>query len=115
MYKLELHKHLAERWHNFSICRQLLMIINELQRAGNWIKRQDQEEAMRAYERAFELVDLTVDSAKHSNFVKELLRWRELLAAAYIDKNYKEVRNNELLSILLTLNHEAYQTFHSMS
>lgn len=88
------------------------MIVNELQRAGNWIKKQDKEEAARAYERAFELVDLTAAFAKSRVFVKELLRWRELLAAEYSNKEYREKENGKLLTALISLNPDAYRAFH---
>ena len=90
------------------------MITNELQRAGNWIKKQDKEEAARAYERAFELVDLTVEYVAHRTFIKELLRWRELLAAEYSSKEYNEKENKKLLTTLITLNPDAYRIFNDI-
>jgi hypothetical protein len=114
MYKLKLHKHLAERWQDFSLRQQILMIVNELQRAGNWIKKQDKEEAARAYERAFELVDMTVECAGRRTLIKELLRWRELLAAEYSSDEYKEKENDKLLTVLITLSPDAYRVFHNI-
>jgi deoxyribodipyrimidine photolyase-like uncharacterized protein len=112
MYKLVLHKELAARWQNFSVSQRLLMIANELQRAGNWIHKKDWEEAAQAYERAFELVDLTVESANNNNFIKEILRWRELLAMLYSSKGYEATTNNKLLSALITLDPGAYKIFY---
>jgi hypothetical protein len=115
MYALKFHKHLAGRWQSFPVDQQILMIANELQRAGGWIRKRDREEAARAYERAFELVDLLVEYADNKNLTREVLRWREVLAAEYVRREYRERENEKYLFTVLTLNSHAYKTFHNIS
>jgi len=110
MYKLKLHKNLTEeKWRVFGKTKQLLMIANELNRAKNWIVKEDFEEVKHCYERAFELLDLTVSVSMSRNLIRELLRFREMLALQYIDKKMSVKFNNDLLKILLSLNSETYQ------
>ncbi|MGC9338059.1 MAG: hypothetical protein ACP5EQ_08275 [Candidatus Cloacimonadia bacterium] len=81
MYNLKFHKDLdLEKWSKFTPTQQILLIANELNRARNWIVRGDTEEVNNCYERAFELLDLTIAMKYRKNLVKELLRAREVLA-----------------------------------
>ena len=85
MYKLKLHKNLdGEKWKTFDKSQQILMIANELNRAKNWIIKDDLEEVTNCYERAFELLDLTISLTARKNLLRELLRFREMLAIQYI-------------------------------
>jgi hypothetical protein len=85
MYPLIFHPGLAERWANFSFDRKILMIANELNRAKNLLRDAgDPIESSRALERAFELIDLTVDGASGSARF-EFLRFREVLGQLYAD------------------------------
>ena len=98
-----LHTHLtSEKWKLFSIDKQILMIANELNRAKNWIDKEDLKKVSSCYERALELIDLTVACSQQTNLKKELLRYRELLALAYIQN--KCVFDNELYRLLLNMN-----------
>lgn len=86
MYNLKFHKDLdLEKWSKFTPTQQILMIANELNRARNWIARGDTEEVNNCYERAFELLDLTIAMKYRKNLVKELLRAREVLALLYLN------------------------------
>jgi len=61
------------------------MIANELNRAKNLLRDAgDPVESSRALERAFELIDLTVDGASGSARF-EFLRFREVLGQLYAD------------------------------
>lgn len=83
MYPLIHHPGLAERWPGFSRDRQILMIANELNRAKNLLRDSDDRlESARCLERAFELIDLTVDAVSGSARF-EMLRFREALAQIY--------------------------------
>jgi len=84
MYPLRFHPSLPRRWPGFPRHQQILMIANELNRAKNSITGQDYAEAANAYERAFELVDLTVESVS-GTLRYELLRFREVLAGVYLN------------------------------
>lgn len=83
----KLHKDLTqERWSKFSKKNQILNIAAELLRAANWLKKDNFENARHCYERAFELVDLTLEDGKWQGRRKELARFREILAYLYLNK-----------------------------
>ncbi|MBS3742226.1 MAG: hypothetical protein KGY74_08910 [Candidatus Cloacimonetes bacterium] len=104
MYKLVLHKNLnAERWQKFSRQQQLLMIANELNRAANWIKKNDTYEVNNCYERALELLDLTIAMNYRKNRMRELLIAREVLAKLYIDEQKNEKINKLLKKVIIKL------------
>ncbi|HEX7319354.1 MAG TPA: hypothetical protein VF399_03225 [bacterium] len=85
MYPLKYHPGLAQRWHRFTQDQRLLMIANELNRAKNLLQdSNDPVEAVNAIQRAFELVDLTVEGVS-GTLRFELLRFREALAQVYVD------------------------------
>ena len=103
MYPLILHKNLnEEKWFRYSLSQQVLMIANELNRVKNFILSNRFPEVNSCYERAFELIDLTSADPKWSgNRLKELRRFRELLAQQYIseeksrerDRKFSDVKN----------------------
>lgn len=109
MYPLKLHKTLTpEKWQKFGEARQILMIACEISRAKHWIGKSDWEAVNDCYERAFELLDLTVRLIEKKNKRKELLRLREVIAAQYISAK-KDFKINELIfQSLLLLNPESY-------
>ena len=87
MYKLKLHKNLnPDRWQKFSVKQRELMIANELNRAKNWIEKKDLGEVKNCYERALELLDLTIATTKNKNRLKEYLKLREMMGKFYIEK-----------------------------
>ncbi|PIU65758.1 MAG: hypothetical protein COS84_06505 [Armatimonadetes bacterium CG07_land_8_20_14_0_80_40_9] len=109
MYKLKLHKNLdREKWGTFDKSQQILMIANELNRAKNWIIKGDLEEVINCYERAFELLDLTISLTTRKNLLKELLRFREMLAVQYISKQKDIALNQKLFNVLLSLDKDSY-------
>jgi hypothetical protein len=81
------HQHAAltvERWSAFSRDQQVLMIGNEMHRAAGLFAPRDRERLLSSYERVLRLTDLTVAAQSRRNFRRELLRWRDLVAAQYI-------------------------------
>lgn len=92
-----------EKWSKFTPTQQILMIGNELNRARNWLIKDDTKEVNNCYERAFELLDLTIAMHYRKNLVKELLRAREVLAILYLGKKKNIKLNNLLLDVLLSL------------
>jgi len=110
MYKLKFHKNLdIKKWSKFSKSQQILMIANELNRAKNWFLRNDLEEVNNCYERAFELLDLTINLTTRKNLLKELLRFREMLAVQYLSSKNTEdiqkniIQNQKLFNVLISL------------
>lgn len=73
-----------ERWSGFNLDQQILMIGNEMNRAAKLMKPEDSGSRQRSYERILRLVDLTVEVQRSRNLRRELLRWRDLVAALYI-------------------------------
>jgi hypothetical protein len=73
-----------ERWARFGLDQQILMIANEMKRASALLGAQDAVSRRRAYERALRLLDLTVATQSKRTLRRELLRWRDLVAALYI-------------------------------
>jgi len=102
----EIHKGLAEgRWNNFTKEVQILNIASELSRAKNWLLKGDAKEAESCLVRALELTDLTINDKKwRCSFLKELLRWRGVLAEFYINPNKDAGKLAILFRILLYFN-----------
>lgn len=83
------HKTLASgKWQELSLAQQLGNVGSEVSRALRWQER-DQKLFQSAIERAFELLDLTIQDVRWRMRLKELVRVRELLAdALYGGKEY---------------------------
>jgi hypothetical protein len=112
MYKLKWHKDLAIRWHEFPRGQQILAIASELQRAAHFVKEKDNVEAKNAYERAFELLDLTISISSVTAERYELLRLREILGQLYFNEptNMKLVKG--LFDVLVSLNKDSFNALH---
>ncbi|KKK83509.1 hypothetical protein LCGC14_2792680 [marine sediment metagenome] len=104
MYKLKLHKNLeSAKWQKFSMKQRELMIANELNRAKNWIEKNDLQEVNNCYERALELLDLTVEITKSGNRLREYLRLREMMGKLYIEKKGRPKLNNQVFNCICTM------------
>ena len=84
------------------------MIANEINRAKNRISKKQYTDTNLAYERAFELIDLTVEDKKWKGRTKELLRFRETISELYCQSEKDEQLNNQCLNGLIFLNTESY-------
>jgi len=109
LYPLILHKSLtSEKWSSYSKGQQILMIANELNRAKNWIVKEENKEVNFAYERVFELIDLSIEDPKWGIGLKELLRLREIIGMLYLEPK-KDIQFNKLCySSLIAFSHESY-------
>lgn len=74
----------TERWSGFSLDQQILMIGNEMNRASKLFAPGDLDRLRSCYHRALDLVDLTVAVHARRSLRRELLRWRDLVAALYV-------------------------------
>jgi hypothetical protein len=72
-----------ERWRSFPFSAQVLMIGNEMNRASALLAAAAIDRARGCYERVLELTDLSVAATDSRTRRKELLRWRDLVAAEY--------------------------------
>jgi len=109
MYNLKFHKTLTqEKWAKFVPSKRVLMVANELNRAKNALLRKDREETRQCYERAMELLDLTISICTERNKRKELLRFREMLGLEYLKGENENSKIKMLTKILLLSDKEAF-------
>ena len=85
------HKNLAAgRWLNFTFCEQMANVGSEVERAIIWGKKGNADYKQRAFYRAIELLDLTIQDPKNRKRLKEIVRVREMLADFFaFDNEYK--------------------------
>jgi|CXWL01.1.fsa_nt_gi hypothetical protein len=92
-----------ERWRTFAVDQQILMIANELNRAAKLAGAANRDRLRNGYERALALTDLTVQAGPRPGLLRELLRWRDLLAALYLGAELDAPAHRALLRALLRL------------
>lgn len=82
------HKDLADgRWKTFSFLEQMANVGSEVERTMSR-KREDRAEmAQKAFERALELLDLTIQDPKNRARLSELCRLREVLVDYFMYSN----------------------------
>jgi hypothetical protein len=90
-----------ERWAGFSLDQQILMIANEMKRASALLAPPDRDSRQRTYERVLRLLDLTVATQTKRTLRRELLRWRDLVAALYVAKEPQPGAHTEAFRCLL--------------
>ena len=73
-----------ERWSAFSLDQRILMIANEMHRCAKLFAPEDRARLRSGYERVLRLTDLTVQCRPRRALLRELLRWRDLVAALYL-------------------------------
>lgn len=99
------HKKLTqENWNSLPVDQQILNIGAELLRARNSLAHHQEggETLQNSLDRALELIDLTVDDRKWpAGKLKELLRFREVLAEFYASADKKITDLTLLLRVLL--------------
>ena len=82
------HRGLAEgRWQQLSFIEQMANIGSEVGRALSWRAKDNPIYCQRAFERALELIDLTLEGAKGFPRLKELTRLREALVDYFYGEN----------------------------
>lgn len=85
------HKNLAGgRWRELSFFEQMANVGSEVERAIKWKNKGNAEYSRLAFERALELLDLTIDNEMNKSHLKELLRVRETLADYFVFDNIYE-------------------------
>ncbi len=82
------HKDLADgKWQELTFLEQMANIGSEVERAIKWKNKNNPQYSQMAFERALELLDLTVENKKNKDRLKELLRLREALADYFAFEN----------------------------
>jgi len=95
-----------ERWARFGLGQQTLQIGVALQRALKFLPGSSLH-LRSCYERAMELVDLTVQVQANSGLRRELLRWREVVAELYLRSESDPIAHRQALRVLLLLHPES--------
>lgn len=81
------HKELAGgKWQRLSLVEQLAHVGSEVSRAIAWKEKSPQDSQL-AFERALELLDLTVEDPKNKYRLKEILRVRSALVDYFMGNN----------------------------
>lgn len=74
------HRNLAAgRWSQLSFIEQMANIGSEVERALNWRIKKNDDYAQKAFERALELIDLTLENDRNYAHLKEVARMREAI------------------------------------
>ncbi|MFH0941164.1 MAG: hypothetical protein V1840_04850 [Candidatus Omnitrophota bacterium] len=82
------HKELAAgRWKDLSLLEQMANIGSEVERALNWRAKKDADHTQKAFERAIELIDLTLDNTGSFARLKEIARMREAIVDYFFGAN----------------------------
>ncbi len=82
------HKDLAAgRWSQLSFCEQMANIGSEVERALNWRAKNNTTYCRKAFERALELLDLSLDTITGFTRLKELTRLREAIVDYFYGTN----------------------------
>ena len=82
------HKGLAAgRWNQLSFLDQMANIGSEVERALNWRAKNNADYAQKAFERALELIDLTLDNTRNTAYFKEIARVREAIVDYFFGAN----------------------------
>jgi len=82
------HKELAAgRWQELSFLEQMANIGSEVERVINWKEKRDDNYSWAAFERALELLDLTIADPKNKTRLRELCRIREVFADYFAADN----------------------------
>lgn len=82
------HKELAAgRWNQMSLVEQMANVGSEVERALNWRAENNADHSLKAFERALELLDLTLESAKGFTRLKEIARVRETMVDYFLGTN----------------------------
>ncbi len=82
------HKELAGgRWAEMPLVEQMANIGSEVSRALNWKKKDKKDLSQKAFNRALDLIDMTILPIKKYSKLKELFRVRETLVDFFYGTN----------------------------
>ena len=90
------HKELAAgRWRQLSLVEQMANIGSEVERALNWRAKKNADHTQKAFERAIELIDLTLENAGSFARFKEIASMREAIVDYFFGSNqFKSTENS---------------------
>ena len=96
-----------DRWRRFTLDQRILMIANEMHRAGDLGSDDDAGRRSHAYERVLALTDLTIQAADRRPFRREMLRWRDMVAELYASPTADTRAHRAAFACLLQFTPEA--------
>ena len=91
----------TERWRQFTLDQQILMIANEMNRGSRLMGEVDDARRRASYERVLALTDLTIRVNERRSLRRELLRWRDPVAELYITPDASPADHRSALRCLL--------------
>jgi hypothetical protein len=98
-----------DRWSQFPLPQQLLMIANEMNRASKLLHATEFERLRNGYARTLALADLTIQTTDRRAVRRELLRWRDLVAALYVAPVPDPIGHGAAFRVLLQLHPETWR------
>jgi len=102
------HKELAlGKWAKLTLSEQMANIGSEVERAINWRNKNNAEYSRLAFERALELLDLTLSCNHVFSRLKELARLREVLADYFAFNNNYRSTEADLKKYFFAFNYAA--------
>lgn len=106
---MRIHKDLTpERWFKFSLCEQLANVGMDVERTISWKEKGDLKYSQNAFERALELLDLTIaDPKNRKEMLRELLRVREKLIDHFMYDNEYQTTQEEWQKYFYEFNYAA--------
>jgi hypothetical protein len=96
-----------EKWLEFTLDQQILMIGNEMNRGKKLLDSADIVGLRNCYERILTLTDLTIRVNTKSTLRRELLRWRDLIAELFLSSDPDRRDHMAAFQLLLLLTPEA--------
>jgi len=82
------HRDLAAgRWKDLPLLERMANIGGEVERAIGWRAKDNIEYSRKAFERALELIDLTLESSPKRSHLREIARMREALVDYFFGAN----------------------------
>lgn len=75
------------RWKELTLLEQMANIGSEVERALNWRAKNNSVYSQKAFERALELIDLTLENTRRFPCLKEVARVREVLVDYFFGNN----------------------------
>jgi hypothetical protein len=85
------------------------MVANEMNRASKLLGPEDAQRLLGSYERVLALTDLTIQVNPRPALRRELLRWRDLVAALYVASGPDARAHGAAFRALLQLHPETWR------
>ena len=102
------HKNLAGgKWFELSFPVQMANIGSEVSRAINWKNKNNPEYSQKAFERALELLSLTISDEKNKKRLRELTRLNEVLVDYFAFNNEYKSSDQSWQNYFLAFNYMA--------